>query len=138
MVFEEKIGDFLERGRRSPECKIGGGVRARCDRAENFLRAIARLVNSQRAVATDGDEAFGCGRPVAFWPIANYECFCAAWVDARPEPLELAIPNEVRFGQRLGLIDRPFRESDRGAGCPPPCSMEIIFSDHIVTNATRH
>ena len=118
MLFEEKIGDFLERGRRSPECKIGGGVRARRDRTQDFLRAIARLVNSQRAVATDSNEAFGCGRPLAFWPIANYECFCAAWVDPRSETSELAIPNEVRFGQRLGLIDRPFCEPDCGAGRP--------------------
>ena len=118
MLPEEEVGDFLERGRRAPERKIGGGVRARRDRTQNFLRAIARLVNSQRAVATDSDEAFGRGRPVPSWPIANCECFCAAWVDPRPETLELAIPNEVRFGQRLGLIDRPFREPDCGAGRP--------------------
>ena len=101
MLPEEEVGDFLERGRRSPECEIGGWVRARRDRTQYFLRAIAGLVNSQRTVASDGDEAFGCGRPVAFWPIANCERFCAAWVDARPETLELAIPNEVRFEQRL-------------------------------------
>ena len=127
MLPEEKVGDFLERGCRSPECKIGGRVRARCNRAENFLRAIASLINSQRAVATDGDEAFGRRRPVAFWPIANRERFCSAWVNPRPETLELAIPNEVRFGQRLGLIDRPFREPDRARVAPPPCSTGIIF-----------
>ena len=91
-------------------------VRACCNRAENFLCAIARLVNSQRAVATDGDEAFGRRRPVAFWAIANRERFCSPWVNPRPETLKLAIPNEVRFGQRLGLIDRSFREPDCGAG----------------------
>ena len=102
MLFEEKIGDFLERGRRSPECKIGGGVRARRDRAKNFLRASARLVNSQRALAADGDEAFGCGRPLALWSIANCECLCAAWINARSETLELAVP-PGKYGLGSGL-----------------------------------
>ena len=115
MLPEEEFRDLLERGCRAPKGQIGGGILARRDRAQDFLRAIARFINRQRAVATDSNEAFGPGSPVSSRPIANRERFYSPWVNPRPETLELAVPNEIRFGPRLGLIDRPFRESDRGA-----------------------
>ena len=62
MLAEEEVSNFFERGGCALHRKIGGGVLAHRDSTQDFLRAIARLVNSQGSVATDSQEAFGRGR----------------------------------------------------------------------------